>query len=482
MSDHLSTIIEITDTAIKLLQAGKTRGKTLMTFCGFQEIPQATDEELSKILLKYIESTKIKPVNLIGIIPRQFVILRHLTLPTGQEAEIEKMVSLQFAKLIPYSKEDVIVHHRVLHKESSGYTKVLLMAVHRDVATRMLKILQSAKCNPQRLAFSSLGLLEWLTFQNQQTNMSQDDSTMLVSIDTSATEICFCQQQKLLFSRHINLGARDLHPDGLAAFKDQIQLTVSAYSREKIGADIRRVILVCAIKEAELLRSHLEGEFKIPVGLAEPFSQMSFKKDLRMPFFERQGVSMAVLCGVALSDHKKMIDLMPHEISDKRRSQKNKQDWVKCLILLFLVILAVLSNFIVKTDRDSSYLSQLQKKVEESQVQVEHVRTNEKQLQFIERRLNPSSSAIDILRELYQLTPAQVSFSVLYLDENNALAIQGVSQESSAVNVFQNKLVGSVYFKDVTLQYATKRKIFQGELTDFKITCNIASKTKESLP
>jgi hypothetical protein len=224
-----------------------------------------------------------------------------------------------------------------------------------------------------------------------------------------------------------------------------------------------------------MLRDKLQAEYKVGVICTDPFEKILQKKEQKIPK-DFKGASLAVGIGAALHSAKKVLDLLPREESSRRENVKKKQEWVKCALLFGLVVLSLICVFAVKAIQNTTYLGQIQKEIKASQKRVEAINLTTKKLEFIKERLSPQVSAIDIIRELYSLTPEQLSFSVLYLDENGGFAIQGIADESSAVNIFQKNLVGSPYFKDVTLQYATKRKIFKGELTDFKITCTL---TKE---
>ena len=142
------------------------------------------------------------------------------------------------------------------------------------------------------------------------------------------------------------------------------------------------------------------------------------------------------------------------------------------------MIVLTVGVFAARIYKSSSYLELLQKKIKETEPSVNKIKEKIKRLKFIQGRLNPAVSAIDIIHELYQLTPPEISFSILYLDEDNLLTLQGTSEVGSAVNIFQKNLVDSSSFQNVTLQYATKRKVFKGELTDFKITCQMAKQKK----
>lgn len=469
MKDQIITTVEITDFHIKLIQSVSS----LLNFCQVANIVQPSDAELSKALSSLVTASKIKIGQLICVIPRRFAILRPVSLPSHSDQELKKMVGLQVTKQVPYPKEDVILDYVTLKKESSGYAKVLIVAVHKEVVGRYLKIFQDAGLNPHKLTLSSVGLLSWHNIQQAQTKQKSAHPVAVINIDTQATEICFCHDQKLLFSRSINFGAKDLHAENVAAFIEEVGLTLTTYTRENIGEDITKLFIVTTLPEVGLLKEKLAVEYKLPIETAQPLDNLPQKKDLRLPILESAGLSLAVGAGLCLADMKTLIDLIPAEVSGSRAIKAKQTEWLKFFTLLILTGILTCAAFGVKAYKSSADLRQLQKKIETTQSRVDAVKEKTKRIDFMQKRLSPKITAIDVIRELYNITPPEVSFSTVSLDENGSLILQGASETGAGVSVFQRNLVGSPFFKDVALQYVTKRKIFKGELTDFKITCQV---------
>ena len=80
----------------------------------------------------------------------------------------------------------------------------------------------------------------------------------------------------------------------------------------------------------------------------------------------------------------------------------------------------------------------------------------------------------DVIHELLRLMPQDLSLRSIYLDEQRRLSVQGYAQAATSVNNFQAGLVKSAAFAEVNLEYATKRKIFNMEVTDFKISFKLS--------
>ena len=476
MKNSTTTVIEITETHIKLLQSTVLRGASQLTFCDIKEIAQSSDEELSKKLAVFFSVSRIKPENIIGVIARQFAILRHVSLPSHNDEEIAKMISLQAVKQIPYPKEDIILDYVVLEKDPSGYAKVLVIAVHKDVTARYLKIFEGAHCPVNQLTLSSVGIAQWYLWWEKREGQSGHRFVVIINIDVVDTEVCFCSQGQLLFSRNINFGAKDLNEEKISQFIEEIDLTLETYTREAIGGAPEKMVVASPISQGKLLQTRLEAEYQIPVVTMNSTQNILLEKNVRLPDFDKTGASVSAGLGLVLGDVPQRVNLMPKEISSRRETKKQQQEYFKCLGLFVLLIVLLVLIFSQEIYKSSVVLSGLQKQISAAEPRVKAINEKKKHLEFMKNYLNPSGSAIDVIRELYNLTPPDVSFSVLYLDENGSFNLQGVSETGTGVNVFQRNLVGCPLFKDVTLQYATKRKIFKGELTDFKITCQLFQK------
>jgi Tfp pilus assembly protein PilN len=79
----------------------------------------------------------------------------------------------------------------------------------------------------------------------------------------------------------------------------------------------------------------------------------------------------------------------------------------------------------------------------------------------------------DVVNDLLKLTPKDVVFSAIQLDRSGALAVRGSALTGKDVNAFQSNLVNSDRFKDVSLEYATKRRRVNAEVTEFRLVCRI---------
>ena len=470
MAKNIITTIEITDTHIKLLQARVQQG-LLITAGNIAKIEAATDEHVAERLAQMISG---RVGELIGIIPRRFAILKHIKLPSHSAAEIKRMVALQISNHVPYSREDIVFDIQILEKDTDGYSKVLLLVVHKDVILRYLKIFEKARLHPHRLVLSSFGIAEWSAYQLKK--MKEDPGPFaLVNIDDTSSEICFCHHKKMLFARSIHFGAKDLNPEHLADFLEQIGLTLGNYKKDNMGPDIKKIFVITNLKEAGVLVDKLKEYYQLPIELRNVFDNLPCHKDFNLSaLWGQSGLSLASSVGFLLGDIKKQINLMPLNIQANKKTQLQKKAWLKMATMIAMALLlgGVAAN--TKVYKDMVYLKKVEEKNKETQREAERAKIKIDTIEFLRNKLRHPIYIVDIMKELYKLCPPEISFNALYLDAQGTLTIQGLAMAGSSVNTFQGNLVNSPLFKAVNLEFATKRKRLQDEYTDFKITCKLS--------
>lgn len=476
MKNQNTTIIEITDSHIKILEAQTTRAGSKIKHCEIKTIVERDDKETARLLKTTVAASKLKIKHLVAVIPRRFAMLRVITLPSHAGDEIAKMVSLQIVRQTPYPPEDVVFDHLVLDKDPSGYTKVLIVIVHKDVINRYLNILAQAGLHANAFTLSSFGLLRWFNFHQKESRAKDNRPVAVVHIDAAFSEICFCENEKLFFSRGIDLGTRDLAEEQIPSFVNQIILTVKAYTKEEGGREISRIVILSAMNEANLLREKLRQEYPFEVDLVSSVEHIDvLGKRTMTSLVNDQGATLVVAQGLSFPSQERAVNLLPKEVADTRKTKEKKTEWVRFIVLLFFAVILGGGVFGARVYRDTVYLKQINRMIQAADPQVKSIKDKMDRLAFARKKFNQDLTSVDIVHALYQATPQRVSFNSLQLSEEGTLDLKGISEDGTSVNDFQNNLVQSSFFKDVNLQYATKRRVFQGEVTDFKITCSVVN-------
>lgn len=472
---NIETAIEITETHVKFLQSQVLRGKNVVSTCDVRALQNFTDEELTRVLTDIVRSKNIYPDKLVLAIPRRLSILKQLRLPSQNEDEITKMIRLQLVNQIPYNLEDVIFDYQLIEKEAGGYAKVLVVIVHKDVSHRFLKIFDKVGISLGRLTLSSFGVLGWFIFQQSQRRLQPTEPVMIVNVDIGHSEICFCLGDKLLFSRSITHGVKDLMQDNILGILSQAELSVGTYRKENMGPELKRCYLVSALADLSRLKESLEQKLQITTENAWlPTENILTRKNVSLASLRDQpGLSLAAASGSLLSDFKKSVNLLPAKVHEDKISKLRKRQIAVFVLLIALNVLLGFSILGIDLYRKTEAFNALEAQIEQSKVSAEKAKkildfVAEAKKQFEERVFIP-----DLIRSLFQLTPKDISYRSLELDDNGFFTIQGYAQTSGGVSTLQTNMVNSSVFSEINLQFATQRRIFNMDVTDFKIVCKL---------
>lgn len=477
MKRNITTVIEITDSHIKFLQSKFIRGKRVVSACDLRLLSQHTDEEIIRSLNDIILDKHIYPEELVVVVPRRLVILKQMALPSQNEAEIKKMIGLQLINKIPYGVEDVVYHFEIIEKEVNGYARVMVTVIHKEVCERFLKIFSRVGVQPARLTLSSYGVLKWLVYQENLKKIEARSPVAVINIDTESTEICFCHNQKLLFSRSITFGARDLTPENFIPLIQQIESSLGTYQKENMGQEIKRLIFLSTLGEALGFSQRVEKELKISTEVFSSLENILSQKNINLSTIKEQaGVALAVDFGFLMTDPQELMNLMPQEVHDTRKTKLKRREWVQFILLLAATVFLFFSIFGIELYQKHVFLKNIENQLDGTKLKVKEANRVTEIVNVLRNKIDGRVLIAELMSSLFGLTPVEISFRSLHLDDQGNFDIQGYAQTSSSVNIFQKNLVRSSVLKDVNLQFATKRRIFNEDVTDFKIMAKLRSK------
>lgn len=474
MPNKSITVLEITTSHIKLAQSKENSSGRIITKLLVREVTSEAPQDIVKSLKELVSSSKLKITRLILSVPRQFLTLRTLRLPSQDNQEIEKMVELQVSQQIPCAREDIVVDYLTVSKDNLNYSRVLLVICQKKIIHNYLKILSDANLKAERLTLSSQGICNWYQHFSRRNNIREPKPVVLLDIDTKNTDICFYDQDNLLFTRSVSFGAADVKSQRFDSLAEELRKTLSTLQKEQLDLEIAKIFITTALEGIKPLIDKLQTEFSSAVELINPLKEVPLDKELIIPLILNEGqCSSSSILGLVLVKAKEEIDLLPPEVK-KEQTQKSK---IKELIflgtllgLLLVLSLGILATRIYKTEL---YLKKLEATLKETSPKTKEIETTLKKLALVKERLSPQGSSIDMISELYNIIPEGVSLSIFSLEEGKFITLQGLSLAMSDVFNFQSILEKSPYFKNVEVKYASKRRVRQIEVTDFRITCSI---------
>ena len=222
--DNRSVSIEIDESLIKIVEAQALKGKRLITGMISGPLPAgdplASAEEMKRIFL----SLKFIPRKIQINIPRHLVTASFIEIPSVDDHEISKMVSMESIKHLPYTDEKIVYGYRIIEKREDGYSRVLLVVAQGATISNFVNILNNAGIfEIGSLSLSSEALFLWhlLTKDGQKS-----ENVMLVNIDSGHIDIDVVEDDKLVKLKGviIDITKRKLAEDTLRSSEERLKI------------------------------------------------------------------------------------------------------------------------------------------------------------------------------------------------------------------------------------------------------------------
>lgn len=471
MRKKTTTIIEITQSHIKVLEGVISRSRPNSRRYQAEKILDATPQGMAKTLSRMLDKRSRRNY-VIAVAPRRQVMLRVFSLPSTKDEELKKMIFLQIVRQVPYQKDDIVFDFVVIGKEASGYTKVLTAVVRKESINQYFKIFLQAGITVNAIALSSMSIANWVFYAQKKKPASSVFAVL--HIDSVNSEICFCEKEKLLFSRFINFGARDLTMSQQDNLIREIEMTFQTFQKENTGQIPETMLVLAPEGLVHEFSRKIQEALKIQTTIVDPaLFSTGLKKHSSVPLSEDVPCSPVVALGTTIKGVQKSFNLLPAEVSEKRTSREKKNTLVQFFILFMLCLGLLIGIFFIRLERQKQDFRDIEQRSLALEPRVVAIEKKKERIEVIENYLNIGPLAVDALNELYRLTPEDIFFRLVQINQQQQITLQGVADQLSNVNAFQNQLVNSSMFKEVNLQYATQRRAFEGEITDFTITARI---------
>lgn len=469
-------VLEIGQERIKAAVSRQLEGQRKIINLTTRSIAGKDKAATADIIKDLLAELKLGHATIVVSLPRHSVTLRYMRLPSTDPAEIKNIAELQVIKQLPYHRDDIIISHKVLEKDTEGYSKVMLVAVHKSVITKLLGILKMSGLEPTLVALSSEAINRYSSLMTSLPILGADQAMTLIDMDGAFTEIQIHRRGNVVFSRSLHHGLEGFEDrDKRSAWIDEIKLSFSTYAREKGSSEIAYAVLTgAAWKKEGTIDKVLGKELKMPIEVVYPLTGVRITPGAEAKFSKADYlVSFSSVIALALNYEQLDINLLPSKVKLLQKKRLKYRNLINIGILAACVILA-LSLFMLKKLHDKQvYLRLLKIKLKSIAPEAEVLNKKAKMARMVKDHLRAEGSCLDILRETYAVTPRNVYLTKFIYDKGKGITLKGSSPNMSQVFKFITVLEGSEYFKNVQLKYASKRKRKDVDLTDFEIYASL---------
>ena len=469
-------VVEIGNDWLKIAESrygALGRSITKTRFIRLAEIKGPVSETIAKVF----KELKLGKHSVITYIPRHLVNVRILELPSTDPDEIKDMVNLQVGKQTPYSKEEIVSAHKIIDTEKEGYIKAMLVIAKRNIVTDRVEALEKSGVDVESVGLSSEGAYNWF---NATCPAAIKESylapVILVDIDSKYSDFMAIYKGKLTFTRNIFIGANNItepQSQWQEKFIEELKRSLERYQTEGRATRPSKMFLSGAAKNIKALDQVLGAKLDIPAEVIDPARNIRIKKNLSIVPGTSSGlISTSSLFGVALGHEKLELDLTPAE-ARIHKLMEEKRRTLTVMGVLFLSIAMIGSSLLLADIYNKSiYLRQLKRKISRIEKTADEARRMRLRIDLVEKRLDAKGSSINILNEIHKLTPKEIYFTGINIEEKRQAILKGRALAMSDVFRFVTTVEESAYFKDAKTTYTTTKKEEGIEYADFEIICS----------
>jgi|GEM_PF-6684647 len=430
-------------------------------------------ENLGEALQRLTGAVDLKTRECVLVLPRREAVFRVLELPSADEQETGRMVALQIPALIPFEASQAVCRHRILRTRESGYSDVLVMIILNSALEQYLNAADRVGLTVRNVFVSFDGLAGYVGDFCSGEFSEQSGGRALVICDEHRSELMIFDHASPVFSYYIASGRRDAREDP-EGFCEALRTKLMDYHRQGRGQAVKAVYFP---REFPCLRpvgecfQRLEGPAVRAVDLFAdvPAEVKAFAQ--RVPSPESWIAGLGCL---GSASRERFSSFLPERI----RRAHQRRIWYgafgRLAVTAALALFLSIGLFWSLLSRQEAALKSVRRQTDALEPQLAALADRERFLDLMASRSDPRSSVPEIIKEVYEIFPEGAFMRYFAMRPGGSFEIQGSALEDDGVSRLQSALVSSARFTNVDLKFATKRKRFNQDYTEFKMTFDLA--------
>ncbi len=432
-----------------------------------QDLPQEIDEKKFFTLLQQtLKKLNYEHQPVIVCLPRSQATCRYIKIPATSEREIEGIASLQASRYLPYSANELVTGFDLVSTSPDGFSYINLIIVQKNIVARFVKVFKELKSPRLNIVLSSYGLFN--LYNAFEPNLAAP--AMVIDIDHQQAEMAVVSSKKMLFSRAIKLNR--VVSDWMSLLFEEIRKTQDTYLESVSQEPLSRIALVGAGGVLEELKAALEEKFSLPVDILGLGARINMAENLSKSV-SSSPYSFAGFAGLCLKETGESLNLLPQEMKNEARKWGERTKALKAAAFALAIVLTLGLGVARHLDNKGMFLARLKHELGRISKQAKPLEDIERRFGLMEARALIKPSCLDILYELHQIVPQQLSLVTLSYEENKQVVLRGQAPELNSVFAFVEQMEQSSVFKafHIKVRYATKKRGPSGDLVDFEIEC-----------
>lgn len=469
----IKVALEVGKQYLKIVTAQSQGIQLKLQDCIVEPINSLTDEQISQKIALAFQKEKIKTRFVTVCLSRDCVTIRNLHLPSHNPQEINQMLDLHIARVVPYKKDEIVYAYQSLGADEMGYTRMILAIAHKDILKRQEKILERAGLFIDKVSLSSYGIWQWAIKTSSQ-EIKADELYVQLDFDTTFTDFIIFSHQNLYLTRGVTIGAKALDETraaGLTKLLSEVKQSLIIFYKEEINKKIVKVFISGAAIPPDFYKI-IETEFGVPVKVvSSPFSQEAGRKSAVVP----RDASITGLSELVLAESKHLISFELPEMQIRKSVRERAKDLIVLGSLVVYVFIVILAIFIGKVYNRQAYLNKINKAFSSIGQETEQLLIQSRKVDFIKNYLNQRRIPVVVMYQLQTMMTNEIALSFITIDDQGLVTMRGQAVQLSDVFKFINSVEKSKYFSEVETKYTRKKKLKDREVTDFEIAFKLST-------
>jgi len=356
----------------------------------FDEDKYAGPENLSWAASRALDELKASGSAIVLTVPREFLVLRTVELPSSTKENISSVISYELDRLTPFTSSEATYDFKV-YDEEEGKLKLIIAAIRTDVLRPYLDVLKEKKMRPARIAVSSTSLGTLCgAFDNR-------DNLFCISIHGSGYEGCLMKKGAVASTFSGTFTASDRETN-----LNQIAGEITPFLGQLKDKGISPAIILCPVDGYTTLQQKTGLPVRI---LKNDEIQRRFKTTNR-------NIVLAPLGGLleAILPKAKGFNLMSKGVAEAR-----KVPIAVTIALLCIIVAMIIPYLVVPLELQKSRLRQIDAHLSSRKGEIKKIEALKKEISDLSTEIDriknfkeSSPMALNIMKELTTVLPSTV--------------------------------------------------------------------------
>ncbi len=388
-------------------------------------------------------------------VPREDVITRLVSLPSGDPEEVREMLFFDVERYLPFPPDEAEISYRIIEQIGANESRVLMVAARRNELYQIIEELDEAGLEPLRLDVDVHGCAYAFT----RSEGERDGEPFAVfHLDNQSSLIGLIVDHQLRFSRTAPIATDDLESGSLgisfekppmdwtedqnqwwAGLVRNLKRSITGFAHEPMGTMPKYVVFSGPGSEIPGLKDAIENEISIPVTQRLPINPGKSNEPLLF-YSSPNGLAREEIHN---THH---FNLVPEEIYHERAAARRKQFLVNSVILLIFNLL-LLGGWVGHSVWNKKQLAGIyQSKILAIQPQIKDIDVIDKKLKVINQNIDRQNSAFKVLSDLFERTPDKVKITQLTFKKSDSVVMNLETYTGADMDAYVKILGDSPYF------------------------------------